>query len=72
MGFETIETNIRRRHNKVMKYITTRSILDLRKTSERNQGEQVGIRWWEQAGIDLEGARNTEEEEKEEYDGISG
>ena len=26
---------------------------------ERNQGAQVGMRWWEQAGIDLAGARET-------------
>ena len=26
---------------------------------DRNQGSQVGMRWWDQVGIDLEEARKT-------------
>ena len=33
--------------------------MDLRKEAERKRGARVGMRWWEQAGIDLAGARET-------------
>ena len=33
--------------------------MDLCKVTYRNQGEQVGMRWWEQAVLDLAGSRNT-------------
>ena len=56
-GFEPMETYIWRRHNMVTQYIVTRSILDLCKAAERKQGAWVGMQWWEQARIDLEGAR---------------
>ena len=49
-----METCIQRRKNAVVQYISTRSLLDLCETAERNQGEQVRMRWREQAGIDLE------------------
>ena len=41
----------------VTQYISTRPILDLCKAEERNRGERLGLRWWENSGIDLEGAR---------------
>ena len=47
----------RQRQNKVAQYIATRSMLDLCEGSERDRGERVGMRWWEQAGIYLAGAR---------------
>ena len=30
-------------------------------------GARVGMRWWEHAGIDLAGARETAKEEADEY-----
>ena len=33
--------------------------MDLYKAAERKQGAHVGMRWWEQAGIDLARARET-------------
>ena len=56
-GFEPMETYIRRRLNTVANYIATRLIMDLCEATERKQGEQVGIRWWEQAGIDPAGGK---------------
>ena len=38
-------------------YIATRSLLDLCEGTERVPGAQVGLRWWEQVGIDLAGAQ---------------
>ena len=68
-GFETMETYIRRRQNTVAQCIATRSIMDLCEAEERKQGEWVGMRWWEQAGIDLAGTRETAEAvEEAEYD----
>ena len=43
----------------VAQYIATRSLLDLCEGSERAPGEQVGMRWWQQVGIDLEGDRES-------------
>ena len=37
----------------------TQPILDLCKTAERKRRGRVGMRWWEQAVLDLEGARDT-------------
>ena len=58
-GFELMETYIRRRQITVAQYIATRSLLDLCEAAERKQGARVGMWWWEQAGIDLAGARET-------------
>ena len=52
-----MEEYIRRRQNTIAQYIATRSLLDLREGQERAPGARSGIRWWEQVGIDLEGAR---------------
>ena len=41
----------------VVQYIATRPILDLCEQAIRRTGAWVYRRWWEQAGIDLEGAR---------------
>ena len=39
-----------------------RPILDLCEAEERIWGEKVGMRWWEQVGLELEGARETASE----------
>ena len=39
-------------------YIAMRSLVDLCEAAEKKQGEWVGMRWWEQAGIDLTGERD--------------
>ena len=33
--------------------------MDLCEAAERNQGELVEMRWWEQTGLELTGARET-------------
>ena len=50
---------IQKRQNTVAQYIDTRSLLDLCKETETTTGARVGMRWWEQADIDLEGSRET-------------
>ena len=40
-----------------MHYIATRPILDLCERPARRLGARVYRRWWEQAGLDLEGAK---------------
>ena len=64
-GFQTIEEYIRRRQNMVAQYIATRSLLDLCEGSERAPGERAGMRWWDQAGINLEGERKSVAAEKD-------
>ena len=56
-GFLTMEEYIRRHQNTVAQYIATQSLLDLYEGSERAPGERVGMRGWEQTGIDLTGVR---------------
>ena len=68
--FELMETYIRKIHNVVAQYIETRSLLELCEVEERKQGERVGIRWWEQAVIDLLGVRETEVEADADKDGL--
>ena len=58
-GVEMMETYIRRRQYTVTQYIDTQLSQELCKATERKQGAQVGIWWWTQAGIDLEGAMET-------------
>ena len=45
----------------VAHYIATRSLMGLREGSERAPGDRVGMRWWEQAGLNM--AREMEREE---------
>ena len=59
-GSLTMEEYIRRRQKTVAHYIATRSLLDLCEGSERAQGAQVGMQWWEQVGIEMTGAREAE------------
>ena len=56
-GFEGIRKYITRRQNTVAQYIATRLILDLCERSVMSPGARVYRRWWEQAGLDLEGAK---------------
>ena len=60
-GLLTIEEYIRRWQNKVAQYIATRILFDLCEGLERAPGVQVGMRQWEQAGIDLAGAQEAAE-----------
>ena len=56
-GFKEIGTYVTRRQNKVAQYIATRPILDLCERSARRPGLWLYWRWWEQDGLDLEGAK---------------
>ena len=72
------------RQNTVAQYIVTRPILDLCEQAIRRPGARVSRRWWDQAGIDLEGAKkraaetttrsetDSEEESDVESNGDSG
>ena len=57
LGFLMMEEYVRRFHNTVTQYIDTRSLLDLCEGLERAPGARVGMRWWEQEGLDLAGVR---------------
>ena len=56
-GIVRIRTSILRRKNKVAQFIATRPILNLCEKANRRPGAQVPRRWWEQMGIDWNGAR---------------
>ena len=56
-GFKGIGKYITSRQNTVALYIATRPILDLCQRSARMPGVRVSRRWWEQASLDLEGAK---------------
>ena len=60
-GFELMETYIRRSQNTVVQYIAVRPIMKLCKAADRKQGAWVGMQWWEQAGLDRVGERETAE-----------
>ena len=55
--FQTMEEYIWRQQNTVAQYIDTQSLLDLCEGSERALSARVGMRWWEQEGINMAGAR---------------
>ena len=57
VGFEGIRKSVTRRQNTFTQYIATRPILDLCERATRRPGARVSWRWWEQTGIDLEGAK---------------
>ena len=81
---EGIRKSVTIRQNMVAQYIATRPILDLCERATRRPGARVSRRWWEQDGIDLEGAKkravetttrsepDSEEESEVESDGNSG
>ena len=56
-GFEGIGTYVTSRQNMVAKYIITRPIMDLCERSARRPGARMSRWWWEQDGLDLEGAK---------------
>ena len=56
-GFEGIRKSVTRRQNTAVHYIATRTILYLCEWDTRRPGARLSWRWWEQAGIDLEGAK---------------
>ena len=64
-GFNEIGVYITRRQNTFAQYIATRPILDLCERSVRRTGAWVSRRWWEQEGLDLEGAKERETEESD-------
>ena len=64
-GFEVMEEYSWRRQNAVTQFIDTQSLLDLCEETERTPGARVGVWWWEQAGFDLSGARETTESAEE-------
>ena len=65
-GFELTETYIQRSQNTVTQYIATQLLLEICEAAERNQGERVGMQWWEQAGIDLAAMADVDEDGMEE------
>ena len=65
-----METYIRQRQNTFLQYTVMQLILDLCKASYINQGAWLGLRWWEQAVIDLTGARETVVVEEGDKDGM--
>ena len=69
--FEAMEEYIWRRYNAVAQFIATRSLMELCEDTEKKTGARVGMQWWEQAGLDLGGERETEAVEIEvEGDGM--
>ena len=56
-GFEGIGKYITRRQNTFAHYIDTRPIMDRCERSAWRPGARVSWRWWEQDGLDLEGAK---------------
>ena len=56
-GMVGMRTSITWRQNTVAQYIATRPILNLCERATWRPGAQVSRRWWDQAGIDLGGAR---------------
>ena len=56
-GFEGIRKSVTRRQNTVAHYIATQPILGLCERATQLPVARVSRRWWEQAGIDLEGEK---------------
>ena len=61
-GFEGIRKSVTRRQNTVAKYIATRPSLDLFERATWRPGATLSQWWWEQACIDLKGAKKMVEE----------
>ena len=55
-GFEEMIADVLKGQNMVAQCITMRPILDLCERSIRKTGACVSWMWWDQEGIDLEGA----------------
>ena len=56
-GFEGIRKSVTQRQNTVTQYIAMQLILDLCERATWRPGARVSWRWWEQEGINLEGAK---------------
>ena len=56
-GLEGIRKLVTRKKNTVAQYIATRPILDLCERATWRPEAMVSRQWWEQDGIDLEGAK---------------
>ena len=56
-GLEGVWNLITQKQNTVAQYIAMRPILDLCERATWRTGARLSQRWWEQAGIDLEGAK---------------
>ena len=70
-GLEEIGVYVTRRQNTVARYIATRSIQDLCERYVRRPGVWVSWRWWEQDGLDMEGAKERAAAESDEEKGTS-
>ena len=55
-----------------MQFIATQSILELCEETERTPGALVGMRWWDQAGIDLTGSKKRESSATDVYEDREG
>ena len=64
-GFEEIRTYVMKRQNIVAHYIATQPILNLCERSDWRPGAWVSWLWWEQDGLDLEGAKEISEAESD-------
>ena len=60
-GIVRIRNSILRRQNTVAQFIATQPIMDLCEKANRRPGARVSRRWWEQTGIDWNGARERAE-----------
>ena len=63
--FQILEEYIQRRQNMVAQYNTTQSLLDLFEGAEWALRLRVGMWWWDQAGINMAGAREAALAEEE-------
>ena len=62
---DMIKTYITCCYDNIAQYIATCLILDLFLAAERHPGAQVPKRWWQQGGLDWEGALEVERAEEE-------
>ena len=58
--FEGIGTYVTMRKNTVAHYISTQPIMDLCERSAQRPEARVSWWWWENSGLDLEGAKKRE------------
>ena len=57
VGFQKMEKYMRQQQNMVAKYIPMPSLIDPCGGSDRALGEHMWVRWWDQVGINIAGAR---------------
>ena len=56
-GLQTMKEYILQQKNTVAQYIAMQSLLSLCEGTERAPGARVWIRWWDQSGTNMSGAR---------------